>query len=95
VLLAFGIGELVLGATVFRARAWAAVAATGVSLVQAAAAGAWLVFSMSHGLFQLYALGGPPVSLGAAVLAVLAMGPCQKASAARARLKAQGMDLGI
>src|SRR3974390_2618153 len=35
VLLAFGVGELVLGATVFRARAWAAVAATGVSLVQA------------------------------------------------------------
>jgi hypothetical protein len=95
VLLMLGLGELVLGTVVFRARAWGAVLATGVSLAQTIAAMVWLVFSMAHGLFSLYALGGPCVSLGAVVMALVAMGPCQIASAARARLKAQGMDLGI
>jgi hypothetical protein len=95
VLLVLGVAELVLGTFVFRARAVGAVAAVGVSLAQVLAAGAWLFFSMAHGLFSLYALGGPCVSLSAVVLALLAMGPSQKASAALARLKAAGMDLGI
>lgn len=94
-LLALGVGDLVLGAVVFRARAWGAVLAVGVSLAQAMASGFWLFFSMSHGLFSLYALGGPCMSVSAVALAVIGMGPCQRASAARARLKAQGMDLGI
>ena len=95
VLLALGVGEIVLGGVVFRARAWGAVLAVGVSLGQVLAAGTWLFFSASHGLISLYALAGPFVSLAAVALSVIAMGPCQKASAARARLKAQGMDLGI
>jgi hypothetical protein len=35
------------------------------------------------------------VSVAALVFAFLGLGPCQRASAARARLRAQGMDLGI
>ncbi len=90
-----GAGELVLASLVFRARAWGVVAAVAASFVLMMAAGVWLIVSLSHGLFQLYAFGAPFASLGAAVMALLAMGPSQRASAARARLKLQGMDLGI
>ena len=55
----------------------------------------WLVFSAGHGLFSLYALAAPFVSIAAFVMALLGLAPCQRASAARARLRAQGMDLGI
>jgi hypothetical protein len=94
-LVVIGAAELVLATLVFRARAWSVVAAAAVSFVLMMAASGWLVVSLSHGLFQLYGFAGPVVSLGAAVMALLAMGPCQRASAARARLKQQGMDLGI
>ena len=95
VLLALGAGEVVLGTVVFRARAWGVVVAIGVSLLLTIVSAAWLFFSASHGLISLYALAGPCVALAASVLPLVAAGPCQRASAARARLKAQGMDLGI
>jgi hypothetical protein len=56
---------------------------------------AWLVIAISHLLFSLYALLAPVVSVAALVFAFLGLGPCQRASAARARLRAQGMDLGV
>ncbi len=94
-LAALGALELVLASLVFRARSWGVVAAVAASFVLMMASGVWLIVSLSHGLFQLYAFGAPLASLGAAVMALLAMGPAQRASAARARLKLQGMDLGI
>lgn len=95
VLLLSGITELVLATFVFRARARAALLAIVWSFGMVLSAGGWLFVSLTHGLFSLYALGGPGVALGAAVLALLALGPSRRASEARARLKAQGMDLGI
>jgi hypothetical protein len=95
VLLVLGVPHLVLGALVFRARVWAALASmAGTSLLTLASAG-WLVFGISHAFFSLYALASPCVSVAALVFAILAIGPCQRASAARARLRAQGMNLGI
>ena len=90
-----GAGELALAAMVFRARAPGVVAAIAASFLLVMVSGVWLVMSLSHGLFQLYAFGAPVASLGGAVMALIALGPSQRASAARARLKQQGMDLGI
>jgi hypothetical protein len=95
VLFALGATHLVLATFVFRARLWAALGAVAGCFVQSVASGAWLYVSVTHQLFSLYALAGPFVSLGAAGVALLAVGPCQRASAARERLKAAGMDLGI
>ncbi len=95
VLVVLGGAELVLGTLVFRARAWGVLAAVALSFVLVAVGGAWLMFSLSHGLVQLYGFAAPCVAVGAAVMALLAMGPAQRATAARGRLKAQGMDLGI
>jgi hypothetical protein len=90
-----GGAEVVLAALVFKARASAVVGAVAVSFLLLVLAGAWLVFSVAHGFFQLYAFGAPCVAIAAAVMALLALGPSQRASAARQRLKEQGMDLGI
>jgi hypothetical protein len=94
-LLLLGAGEVVLGAAVFRARAWGALAAAGVSLLLVLISSVWLFFSFGHGLLSLFALTAPFGCGAAAVLAFLAVAPCQKASAARARLREQGMNLGI
>jgi hypothetical protein len=95
VLLLVGAGEAFFGATVFRARVWGALAAVGASLVLVVLSAVWLVFSFRHGLLSLFALTAPFGSAAAAVLAFLAVAPCQHASAARARLREQGMSLGI
>jgi hypothetical protein len=95
VLAVLGAAHLVVAAVVFRARVWGALVAMGGTLLMALLSGVWLVFSVSHGLVSLYALGAPFVAGAAVVFSLLALGPCQRASAARARLKAQGMNLGI
>lgn len=95
VLVVLGAAELVLGTLVFRARAWGVLSAIALSFLLVAVGGAWLMFSLSQGLVQLYGFAAPCVAVAAAVMALLAMGPAQRATAARQRLKAQGMDLGI
>jgi hypothetical protein len=92
---ALGLAEIVIAVFVFRARAWAVVLAIGSSTLLALASTVWLFFSVGHGLFSLVALGAPVASVAATIFAVLAVGPSQRATAARERLGAQGMNLGI
>ena len=94
-LIGVALPHLVLGVMVFRARAWAALVAIGGCFLLSLVSGAWLVVAIGHLLFSLYALLAPVASVVALVFAFVGLGPCQRASAARARLKAQGMDLGI
>jgi hypothetical protein len=94
-LIGVALPHLLLGVMVFRARAWAALVSIGGCFLLSLVSGAWLVVAIGHLLFSLYALVAPMVSVAALVFAFLGLGPCQRASAARARLRAQGMDLGI
>jgi hypothetical protein len=95
VLALLGVIEIAAGTLVFRARAWGAIAAIGMSFVAVLTSGFWLLVSMGHGLLSLYAMASPFVSLVGGIMAIVAMGPCERASAARRRLREQGMDLGI
>jgi hypothetical protein len=83
------------GLMMMRARAWAAFAGLGSSGLLFFATMGWLVASVHGGLLSLFALGAPMVSLIAAAFAAGSIGPCRRASAARARLAAQGLDMGI
>jgi hypothetical protein len=94
-LLALGAAHVVLGGVIFRARVWGALCALGGGALLVLASGAWLFVGLAHAYVSLYALASPFVSAAAIVFAALAIGPCQRASAARARLKAQGMSFGI
>jgi hypothetical protein len=93
--LTLGIPAVVTGAMIYRARAWAAMAAIGLAGLMMLVSGVWLAVSFTHGLFSFFALGAPFLSAAAFVLSILALGPCQRATQARARLKAQGMNLGL
>lgn len=95
VLALLGVIEIAAGTLVFRARAWGAIGALVGSAMCVLASGFWLLVSMGHGLLSLYALASPFVSIVAGIMAVVALGPCERASAARRRLREQGMDLGI
>jgi hypothetical protein len=95
VLLVLGLPHLVLGIQIVRARAWAVLVSLGGTVLLLFLSAGWLLFSLAHYAFSLYALAAPGLALTALVLAFFALGPCQKASAARARLRAQGMNLGI
>jgi hypothetical protein len=91
---ALGVAEGAFGLALMRARAWAPVAATAGSAVLFLAGSLWLLASVGTGLLSLFALGTPPMALGATVLGALTIGPVRRVAEARARLQAQGLDMG-
>lgn len=90
-----GVLDAFFGLMVFRARDWAAIGAVAVSALLMLVAFAWLVLSFGGGLFQMYAMIAPFAAAGALGLSVASLGSCRRATAARERLAAQGMNLGI
>jgi hypothetical protein len=94
-LILLGAPHLVLGAMVLRARDWAALAAIGGTVLLTLASGAWCLLCLMHFVVSLYVMASPVASIAGIVFAVIGLGPCRRASAARARLRAQGMNLGI
>jgi hypothetical protein len=91
----FGLASAVAGLMLMRARAGSAVAGLIASGLLFLASTGWLLFSLSGGLFSLFALLAPMVAFLAIVLSAVSLGPCRRVSEARARLAAQGLDLGM
>jgi hypothetical protein len=87
-LLFLGAAHLVLGAMVLRAREWAALASIAGAGLLVLASGAWFLVCITHYVFSLYVLASPVTSVVALVFAVVALGPCRHASAARAPARA-------
>jgi hypothetical protein len=94
ILAALGLAELVVGFALMRARAWAAIAGAALSAALFLGGAAWLFLSLRSGLLSLFGLGAPPVAFTAIALSAVAIGPCRRVAAARARLAAQGLDMG-
>jgi hypothetical protein len=90
-----GVPAIVIGTMVFRARAWAAMAAIALGFLLFLVSAFWMVVSFAHGLFSLFALGAPFVALGSFVLVIIALGPCMRATRARERMAKAGMSLGL
>jgi hypothetical protein len=93
-LAALAIATSATGLMLMRARAWASVAAVALSGLLLLATGGWLVLSVVSGLLSLFALGAPAVALAALTMSIFALDPCKKTTDARARLRADGFDLG-
>jgi hypothetical protein len=94
-LMLVGAATAACGAMVFRMRAVGAIGGTVLSCMLFIGTALWLVWSFGHGLFSLFAFGAPIAAVGAVILAALSIGPCQRATEARARLAAEGLNLGI
>jgi hypothetical protein len=91
-------GLVVLGAVLFvvaiklyRQRVWAAQAAIGLAATTAIATAGWLLVLLGSGTFSLYALALPPLSIAAAITSYSALAQCKRASAARERLRGEGV----
>ena len=93
--LAFGVGSILLAASVYRARTWSSVAAAGASLFAVLAMAAYLVVSLSWGVFSCVAVIAVGLWLLAAALSLVAVPAARKATAARERMRARGEDLGL
>ena len=95
VILVCGIGLFAAGASLFRAQGWAPIATIVVAGFAFATSGIWLLVSFANGLFGLFALGAPVLSLASIAAGAVTMGPCKKTSDARARLAAAGLGFGL
>lgn len=82
-----GVSLVVLATQVLRMRAWAAILATAASGVLTLASVAWLVLSLSNGLFSLLAGVSPFTCIAAAVSCALSISTCERASAAHRRMR--------
>lgn len=94
-LLVAGVAQLLLGLATMRARAWAAIAALCLGAHAVFGLGLWWVNATLSGVVSLL----PPVAgvanVAAIALTALAVGPCVRATGARNRMRAQGIELGI
>jgi hypothetical protein len=90
-----GLGNAVAGLRLMRARAGSAVVALLASGALFLASGGWLVYSVFGRLFSLFALLAPGVAFLGVLLSAASLGPCRRVSEARARLAAQGLNLGM
>lgn len=93
--IALGVAVAVMGWMLNRGRGWAAIAGSVCAGVMALFNTLWIVWALSNGYFTLMSLIVIPFAVGGSVLAALAVRPCQRADAARARLAAEGLDLGM
>jgi hypothetical protein len=94
VLAVVGAASTVIGVLLMRARAGSAVLGVVAGVVLFLVTTGWLLASMAGGLLSLFAIVAPPLSLLAVTLSALSVGACRRVVEARARLLAQGLDLG-
>ena len=84
--LALGAASILFAFKTFELRQWAAIGGVAVSSAIAIGGGTWLVFAVSSGILSLLGMIVPFTAVGGAVFSGLAIGPCRRAGAARARM---------
>jgi hypothetical protein len=78
-----------------RARVWAPWLAVAAAVVLLLASVVWFWFALLNGFFTLFGFMVPGFALVAVPLAIMARKPCVETAAARKRLQAQGLELGV
>jgi hypothetical protein len=78
-----------------RARRWAALASLVCTTLLVLTSGAWCIYAVANLFIAAFVLLAPPMCLAATGLVAISLGACDRAERARARLAAQGLELGI
>lgn len=94
VLMLSGVALIVLAAQVYRVRVWAACVAAGLTPLLTLIMSAWVIVAFAEVFSCLVMVTMPCVPL-TSILGVLAIGGVRRAAAARAKLDAAGMGLGL
>ena len=92
---AMGAAALLVGAKLAGARRWAAVATIALGSLLAVTSGAWVIYAFTLHFTAFFLILTPVVAGLAVILAAIAIPTCDRADAARKRLGAQGLDLGM
>lgn len=95
VLLLLGGAGIAIGWVAGRARLWAARAGLALGVVLAFVNLGWFVYAVAGGVYSCMSLVSIPVSIGAAAAMVFTLAPARRATEARVRMRAQGLDVGI
>ena len=91
----FGVACIAIAARLVGARRWAAIAALVCSALLALLSAGFCVFALTHGLFAVFIIVTPVLALPALIVSAASIGACDRAEKARARLAAQGLELGL
>jgi hypothetical protein len=78
-----------------RARRWAPLPAVVASSLLFATTSFWFLFALFNGLFTLFGMLVPGLSVIAIVFAVVGRKPCLVTADARRRLEEEGLELGV
>lgn len=95
VLIATGAAIVYFAKGVFTARRWAAIGGVVSGACLAVLSAAWLYFAVTNGFIALYAIWTPMAALLAVALCAASLPACDRATSARDRLAAQGMNIGL
>ena len=78
-----------------KGRAWAALAGLVVSILMALGTLGWVVVSLAGGGLSMMAFLAVALSGIAVLIVPFSIGPCRRVTAAQARLRDAGLDLGL
>jgi hypothetical protein len=95
VMVALGIALLALASRLYSQRVWAAVTLGVVQGAAALAMAAWCIRLFLAGILPLLTQLMPLALAIGAIMAGVAVGPCQRTAAARQRAQAAGLDLDL
>jgi hypothetical protein len=90
-----GAALVVSAVLMLKLRVLPAVLGVGLAFFTAFSILGWTLFAMTRGLFSILGFAIPGLCMIAGLLSLLAIGPAQRASAARRRLRERGVSLGL
>jgi hypothetical protein len=91
----FGVAAIACAVRLASARRWAAIAVLALSAVLTLTTGAWCIYALMSQLYAVFIILAPPMCLAGTVLTAVSIAACDRAEKARARLAAQGLELGL
>lgn len=91
----FGVAFVVMAIWLLKLRVVPAVLCALLSFTSAFLIVGWSLFAMTRGLFTILGFAVPGLCMITGLLSLLAIGPAQRAVAARERLRQRGVNLGL
>jgi hypothetical protein len=91
----FGVIAIACAVRLASARRWASIVVLVCCALLTLTTGAWAVYAVMNQLYAVFIILAPPMCLVGTALTGVSIAACDRAEKARARLAAQGLELGL
>jgi len=91
----FGAATAAGGLGLLRGRSWAGTCAVAAGALGTLLDAAWFVRALLGGFISVFVMLAPWLALAATVCAIASLGALKRVTAARERLREQGLDMGV